>query len=497
MAFQLPNELWLAIFNFAVEDETLFEHSLLTSMAESAWFKMIYGDWSLRAPQETSNLMQRRSYTTKTAIVSTCRTWRKLGSEFLFRCLFFNDPACLRKLCPVLDSDNHLGWWTKRLHITRYYAVGGVTMDDMEHVLVSTIRRCPNLEIFVVNWSISTSLSSVINALCMYCPLSLRTLHIHIPPAALAKIILMLESLPRLVAVYLEFDGQHPETLHLGSASGIALSLPKLRQLSLRGSFQEFIEQAIGWTMPALDNLSLDFLNYREDIPDIIEFLTHHGSNLTFLDINCIPALEVATILDLCPLLTTFCFNLDWRLPVMDNDPLRCALVHRPHANITTIGCHQLLYAFGVGYAATYATVDPLTTHVVRRRNDVNFAALNKQNFPRLQCVRVLSRMLLRDLEAADGPHESCFERWERWWNQCASQRVRLEDCTGALFGTLPLNDDQEEEEKAEKPELAKSTPEQGLVELRQLLAECKQMSNAVSHERFGRQYLLQGQTEY
>ena len=53
---------------------------------------------------------------------------------------------------------------------------------------------------------------------------------------------------------------------------------------------------------------------------------------------------------------------------------------------------------------------------------------------------------VLRDLNAADGPEGSCFERWERWWDQCARQRIRLEDCTGNLLGTLP-EDPQDEEE--------------------------------------------------
>jgi len=366
-------------------------------------------------------------------------------------------------------------------------------MDDMEHVLVSIIRRCPNLELFVVNWSISTSFNSIISALYTHCSRSLRTVHLHVPPKALAKVIRMLEALPRLVAVQLEFDGTMPESVNLGSVYGIALELPKLEQLSLRGCFQDFIEQATDWMFPSLKDLSLDFLHYRDDFPDIIQFLACHGSDLHFLDISCELSLDVATILDLCPSLTTFCFGMDWLLQTAESFPFRVVMTHRPHPNITTIGCHQLQHAFGVGYSGEYATVDPLATSLIRRKNDMNFEALNKQNFPKLQRVRVLNRMLLRDLENADGPHQSCFERWERWWDQCARQGIRLEDCTGSPLGTLPPKserdesqdgeDAEEEVDEDEDSEMEQETSElhgedMTRSELRQLLVECRRMND-------------------
>ncbi|KAH9950458.1 hypothetical protein B0H21DRAFT_706340 [Amylocystis lapponica] len=427
MSLALPAELWIHIFNYAVEDEPLFQHVLPTSLAESTWFKMVYGDWALRAPNESQNLAQRRSYSIKKAIMATCKMWRRLGAEFLFRCLFFNDPTCLQRLRPVLDRKNALGWWAKRLHITRYYAGGGSTMDEMEHALISIIRQCPNLEIFIVNWPISAP-TAFIDALCTFCP------------------------------------RVHP----FGSASGLTLTLSSLQQLSLSGAFQEFMEQATGWNMPALTtsrstSSAIAAICRRPGVP----LPARHGPDLPRYQL--IPVLDVATILDLCPLLSTFAFNLTGASPT---------------------GRRALLYAFGVGYAATHSAVDPLTTHLVRRRNDVNFAALNKTNFPRLQRVRVLNRMLLRDLEAANGPDEVGFERWERWWNQCAVQGVRLEDCTGALLGTLPgsevVVDGEEEDDESEDDE-----PQDSLLQLRDLLAECRQMSSVIQASRYSRQNTL------
>ncbi|TFY61935.1 hypothetical protein EVJ58_g4205 [Rhodofomes roseus] len=451
MAADLPAEVWLQIFHYASDDDELFDHALPTSVAESSWYKMIFGDWTLRSPNEGLNAMQRRSYATKKAIMATCRTWRQLGQEFMYRFLFINDPTNLVRLRPLLDRGL------------------GVSIDELERSLVSIIRRCPNLEIFIMDWPIRDSLLSVANALCKYCPTSLRTLHLNVPNSSLAKVILILDGLPALTCLHLTFDAPTPDNFHLGAAADLALTLGSLEQLALCGPFQDFFEQLMGWELPALRSLSLDFLSYREDLPDIIEFLTQHGSALTFLDINCIPVLDIPTILDLCPQLQTIAFNFDWRLDSAEGEAWGIgSLVNRPHAHITTIGCHWLHHAFGVGDAAKYAAVDPLVTHIIRRRNDMNFSAINKESFPKLQRVRVLDRMLLRDLEAADGPSPDCFERWERWWNQCASQGVRLEDCTGALLGTLP--DDEPEVDESEEEE-------EGREDLRDLIRQCREMT--------------------
>lgn len=101
--------------------------------------------------------------------------------------------------------------------------------------------------------------------------------------------------------------------------------------------------------MPSLVHVSFDFVQNRNDLPDVVEFLTHHGANLMFLDLICLQPLEVAKILDLCPQLITFAFNPDWRLPLMEDFSNTAKLVNRPHPCIKYIGLHQLNYAFGVG----------------------------------------------------------------------------------------------------------------------------------------------------
>jgi hypothetical protein len=370
-------------------------------------------------------------------------------------------------------------------------------MDDMENALISIIRQCPNLEIFVVDWPMGSTFGPVADALATFCSRSLRTVHWNVPAAASPKVIWALDSLPYILAAHVDFEVPADETVNLGAASNVHLTLPNLQQLSLRGYFQEFLEQATGWSIPALKNVAFDCGNSRSDQPDAVEFLTYHGAELIFLDLYCIPPLDVPQILDLCPLLTTFTFNADWRFTAPEDDVNEgvSTLVYRPHENITHIGCHGLLYAFGVGYAATYATVEPFRSHMIRRTNDRNFAALNRHNFPALKCVRVLSRTVLSDLNAADGPEQTCLERWDRWWGQCVRQGSRLEDCTGALLGTLPEDDDSddEDEDAEDGDSFLLGEDEDGLgfrfrvpiprrddepvSELRQLLEECRQMA--------------------
>ena len=89
-------------------------------------------------------------------------------------------------------------------------------------------------------------------------------------------------------------------------------------------------------------------------------------------------------------------------------------------------------------------------------------AALTKTNFPNLKKVRVLSRPLLRTLEKNDGPEQECLQRWDRWWTQSSRMGVRLEDCTGALLGTLPQVEMEEDDEEDESDDDEETESEDG-----------------------------------
>lgn len=336
----------------------------------------------------------------------------------------------------------------RRLHITRYFSREGLSTDDLELGLVSVLQHCRKLETFIIEWPVHTAFTAIADALCTYSSRSLRTLHVHVPPTELAKLIWTLDSLHNLVSLHLEIGERMTEDTRLGSAGNVSLTFPELAELSLTGDSCDFIEQAIDWEFPQLRSFTFDFGAHRHDLPDIVEFLANHGSALTYLDINCMLPFDIPTILEQCPLLTSFSFNPDCRLG--EDQALHfeaSKIVKAPHSNLTYIGLHQLLHAFGVGYAAAYARVDPLIARYVRHSNDLNFAALTKRNFPKLTHIRLLNRTLLRDLEAANGPAEICYERWERWSSQCGRERVRLEDCTGSELGHLPELDEVDDDD--------------------------------------------------
>ena len=354
--------------------------------------------------------------------------------------------------------------------------------------LVSIIRRCPNVDTMIITWSLSPTFSAAIaDALLSFTSKNIRTLCWNMSSSAQPKVIWALNALRKsLTSLCLEFETPTDESNPLGSAGNLNLSLPHLQTLSLRGSFQDFLEQCTDWSLPALHHVTLDFALIRNDLPDVDEFCKQHGTNFTFLDLNCLQTLDVAAILDLCPNLTTFLFNGDWRLPTTDERPMESKLTNSPHPNITTIGVHQFLYAFGVGYAARS---DRFKIEYMQRSNDMNFAALTKYNFPKLQCIRVLSRALLRDLESNNGPSQIGHSRWEKWWDQCAQQNVRLEDCTGGLLGTLPQDEPESDDEDGDESDEYESDEHetQGdwqeenrpptIQELRELLEECRRMS--------------------
>ncbi|KAJ3782946.1 hypothetical protein GGU10DRAFT_378094 [Lentinula aff. detonsa] len=510
---ELPDEILSQIFDLAADEDVIFRHGLPTVMAEAAWFKNALNEWSLRSPQDAINIIQRRSYATKKAIMLTCKTWRRLGSEFLYRCLFFDNPSRLHILCKIMESDAEknresgqssigLGWWTKRIHLTRYYASPsrGVSEEDMCNALSTIVRHCPNLSIFTVEWPMPSAIFGLVaNSLFKYTRKALHTVHWHVSAEAIPKIIWALDSLPLVLAAHIEFDSpaqttELHESLHLGSAQDIALNLPYLQQLTLRGSFSEFLEQTMEWNLPGLRNLSIDCGHSRTDTPDIIGFLEKHGHKLKILDLNSIPTLEVPDILELCPQLEVFSFNADWRfqaptLPATTSDGLPIAddsssdgisrqrrrqsntmrlslgsyfnetsiLTRTPHPRIHTIGLHGLLYAFGVGYGRIFSTEEPFRSRVVRRSNDLNFGALNRAQFPQLRCIRILSRTLLNDLNKADGPVQDDevdgMDRWERWWDRCHESNIRLEDCTGGEFGELPQDEEDEENDSEDEDE--------------------------------------------
>ena len=437
----------------------------------------------------------------------TCKQWYRVAYHLLFRCLFLSDIIRLPPLCLILDRYAWLGWYVKRLHLVRYYSPPRLTIAHVENMLVTVIHHCPNLELFTVEWPITSSFPAIADSLVSYSAKSLRSVQWKIGPNCLAGLIWALDALPSLVSVSIDFENTPipatpldgiPELSEdtsplLGTASHISLAMNCLQQLTLRGHSEEFIEQAIGWSFPVLQNFTLDFAANRNNLPDVAEFLKHHGAQLTFLDLNTIPALDLPGILAACPVLTSFSFNPDWRLPFhadqIDSEPT--ALLREPHPHITHLGLHQLLHAFlppshstsNNGYGS--GGLPQVAMILLQRTNDLTFAQLTRTLFPALKVVRVLNRTLLAGLERQNGPEDEGYARWERWEAQCNAGGVRLEDCTGALLGDLPLDSDDEWEEEVseyEYEEVEEQDAERqpsNVKELRDLLDEIRRMSVA------------------
>ena len=81
MADRLPPELWYQIFDLAADEDVIFYPGLQTSMAQSTWSRAVYGKWKVRTPQDTINIIQRRSYATKKVSSTVSHVWRSRTSS--------------------------------------------------------------------------------------------------------------------------------------------------------------------------------------------------------------------------------------------------------------------------------------------------------------------------------------------------------------------------------------------------------------------------------
>ena len=99
--------------------------------------------------------------------------------------------------------------------------------------------------------------------------------------------------------------------------------------------------------MPSLRIFSVDSGISQYDTPNVVAFLTAHDLNLLVLDLNLNvdPPVDVPTIFDICPVLTTFTSNPDWRI---NPTGIVSNITKRLHPHISTIGLHGLSYAFGI-----------------------------------------------------------------------------------------------------------------------------------------------------
>ncbi|KAJ7884630.1 hypothetical protein B0H14DRAFT_3432359 [Mycena olivaceomarginata] len=134
----------------------------------------------------------------------------------------------------------------------------------------------------------------------------------------------------------------------------------------VRLQIQEFVEQATGWSLPALRYLSVHCGTQHVDLPDILAFLPVHSAPLLFLDLYSISA--------------TVAFNADWRLVHTNDEDVEPPLAYE---RLTNVSLHGLVYAFGVGFAAAHTQGDPVPMFLVTSANDHTLAVLcTRKRFP-------------------------------------------------------------------------------------------------------------------
>ena len=203
-------------------------------------------------------------YNDQLAIVSTCQRWRILGFEYLFHCLYLRYPEWVNSLCAILDSSSSIattvtssyGWWTRRIHISRFYITPFYTemamardcistiKDNFENAHLSIIQRCPNLGVFIVEQPLKGALD---HALKTYASRKLHTLHWNVTGDALSKVIWALDSLPCLIGAHIDIETPVPsdqECAMLGSASDLPSS-PIQLATTLITSFHNRVFRAI------------------------------------------------------------------------------------------------------------------------------------------------------------------------------------------------------------------------------------------------------------
>ncbi|KAK1227084.1 hypothetical protein PQX77_009917 [Marasmius sp. AFHP31] len=570
---RLPDELWIQIFEMALEEDILLQPVLPTSGSEYAWYiddSKKEKEWALRSPQEALALVQKENWDTKRALWMSCRRFNNLVSPYLYRCLTFDNPALIprfnRSLNLTVNEDEKgkqkkeetiLSRFTKRIFVQHAKLQNDTLVESLSLLLSHT----SGLQSLIIDSHSSFSLFPAPSAFASLAqaitstPIrkTLHTLHLHaVPYESLSHFILTLDSVRRnLVVAHVHISPpKGEEDVKVGSMGGAQIALDKLRQLSLSGRFGALMDQMIcgAWDVPELKALSVDVGSGRVEMPDLVGFLCGGtfgtaggesvggisagegdnvwkgvGEKLWFLDIQASalqPELNIAKILDTCTQLRTFGFNADWRFPGPGNHlpgqnqqqeqgQAQITLPGAPHHNIHTVLLHGLSYAFNSGLNAQGGG-GGFMAHFIRRSNDMNFAALAKEQFPSLKRIRVANERVLKELERNGGPssgsdvaeaaagtnandggggwatvfsqatavlnHSSSvnpygagggMHRWERWYDRCAALGIRLEDCTGGTLGELPppIGDEEsgsEDEDEDEEWESDWASAEEG-----------------------------------
>ncbi|KAJ7088464.1 hypothetical protein B0H15DRAFT_291606 [Mycena belliarum] len=442
----LPSELWTQIFDLATDEALIFQHRLPTSMSGLECFHDNPRGLAVEYLQQALNRAQRRSYRTKQAIVLTCKRWRALEYESLFRFLCFRAPS---RLCDILDTSAavattaaaSLGWWTRRIHLAGINYDTTTPEEDLEllqNALVRILQNCPNLEILVVQWPLDGKrFGAIVDAMVRHAANSLCTLYINIPMSALPKLVATLPALPYICVAHINLN---PRERHLVTPDGLddRLHLPHLQQLSLSGRPQQLIHIAKHWHLPVLRTFTLTCPEARH--PAIPAFLAVHGARLAALELYSGPVMPLARMLAACPALTTLAFNGDWALDLPNDAGAPQGTPPFAHARLARVGLHGLAHAFYLDpVLGTRSEAEREAAHM----NERTLALLcDRARFPALSRVRVLRGDVVRERERAQAGGDCTARRsarkWAHWDGMLARAAIQLEDCLGEVLPPWP-----------------------------------------------------------
>ncbi|KAJ7075282.1 hypothetical protein B0H15DRAFT_1027143 [Mycena belliarum] len=420
----LPPELWTQIFDLAADEGLILQHRLSTLMSGLEHFQKNLWISPAESLQEELDRVQRRSYRTKKAIVLTCKRWRALEHESLFRFLCFR--AAPSRLCDILDTSAaaattaaaSLGWWTRRIHAEVMY--DSIKPEEHPNALVRILRHCPNLEIFVVERMLQgTNLTAIADAL-------------------LHKLVATLPALPYICVAHIDLYLRQHVIPPAGPDD--RLRLPHLQQLSLSGSPHQLLHAAKHWHLPALRTVMLSCAAHpgahHPAIPALLAFLAVHGAQLTELELSFGPVMPLGRMLAACPALTALVFNGDWAVDLLSDAGAPQGTPPFAHARLARVGLHGLMHAF---------SRDP-ELEGERVAADMNERALallcDRVRFPALRRVRVLNGEVSRERERAQaeggGTAQRSARTWARWDGMFARAEIQLENWSGKVLPPWP-----------------------------------------------------------
>lgn len=421
----LPPELLKAILVEATPEGADIDSDYGPDFMDNyTWVFGRHGEWIVRPPQESANVIERFGYRTKTAIAAVNKLWNRLGTELLYKSLLLERPDQLGTLVHRLSEHRELGWWTQRITVHPYIPSSEAASSGVADCLQVLFHLCPNLQdVRLTCWFHDVHTVSI----CTSFVPALQHIRWTIPRSCVATFVHVLSQLRSLECLELSVEEQ--EGYRETDLLPILGSMPRLRQLSLQGQLAILLRGIKSWRMPRLTDLSFTFLADAPCQKLANDLVSAHIHQLTSLTLNTVSPWDVATILSKGFNLSQISFNPDWPLP---------RLVDEPHPGIQAIGLHGLWYGFEVGPGEIMATRHPARAAAIRTSNDRNIRRITRQAFPNLHRVRVLDSKLLLELHRAGGPSPRQIVPWRRWMENAMRNGYTIEDCTGNLIGSLP-----------------------------------------------------------